>query len=89
MEKKNINETLMSDDNATLQKNTHFAAIKAELLKINSATDMLRSVEDERQYNKLQLLLFSICFVMVLYQRTELSNAHDLKMNPNIPKFGH
>lgn len=83
-----LNESLMSEDGATIQRNKEYAAIKAELSKISSASDLLRSVEDERQYNKLQLLLFSICFFVVNMQKTELSSAHNEVMPTDIPRYG-
>jgi len=43
----------MSEDGVLSQKNKEYMAIKEELSKISSASDLLRSVEDERQYNKL------------------------------------
>jgi hypothetical protein len=58
------------------------------LKKINSASDLLRSVEDERQYNKLKLLQFSICFTILVFQSTELSAAHDDEISMSIPKYG-
>jgi hypothetical protein len=79
----------MSEDAATLQKNIEMDAIKFELQRINSASDLLRSVEDERQYNKLQLLLLSICFVTTIYQETTLSIAHNDVMPDSIPKYGN
>jgi len=38
----------MSEDGAASQKSKEFMAIKGELSKISSASDLLRSVEDER-----------------------------------------
>jgi hypothetical protein len=79
----------MSEDGAASQKNKEYMAIKQELSKISSASDLLRSVEDERQYNKLQLLLLSICFFVLGLQKTELSIAHSDVMPESIPKFGN
>lgn len=50
---KSVNESLMSEDAATIRKLTEENAIQEELNKISSSSDLLRSVEDERQYNKL------------------------------------
>ena len=79
----------MSEDGAASQKSKEYMAIKEELSKISSASDLLRSVEDERQYNKLQLLLFTICFYVIGMQKTELSIAHGDVMPESIPKFGN
>jgi hypothetical protein len=79
----------MSEDGAASQKTKEYMAIKGELSKISSASDLLRSVEDERQYNKLQLLLLSICFFVLGLQKTELSIAHGDVMPESIPKFGN
>lgn len=85
---KSVNESLMSEDAATIRNLTEENAIQEELNKISSSSDLLRSVEDERQYNKLQLLLFSICAGCLIFQKTELTIAHNDVMPAEIPKFG-
>ena len=87
-DEKKLNESILSDDHVTMQKNAQINAIKDELQKINSASDLLRSVEDERQYNKLQLLFFCICLTNTIYQSTSLSSAHSDTPPIDIPKFG-
>jgi hypothetical protein len=83
---KNLNESLMSDDLVKIEKNAETIAYQEVFKKINSASDLLRSVEDERQYNKLKLLQFSICCAILTFQSTELSAARNDKMI--IPKYG-
>ena len=60
-----------------------------QLDKINSSSDLLRSVEGQRQYNKTHLLLFCINFWVFMVQQITLTNAHDDVMPDSIPKYGN
>ena len=65
-----LNETIVSEGNqdaAKKQSQKQYKAISDALNQIDNSSDLLRTIQEARHYNRLQILSFAMSIGMIIF----------------------
>ena len=63
--------------------------IEDALQEIDKSSDLLRTIEQSRQFNKLHLLLFTMCIGVLMAQKSVLSLEEAIEEGDKVAEYEH